>query len=216
MQPYPPKSRPMIRLQSRFAMQLLRSFVLSTALVISAIAPGFTQAPTRSIVKLGSQGSEVTELQSTLKLLGYFAGSVNGVFEENTDQAVRRFQQAAGIEADGVVGGATWNRLFPTSEPVAANSAPQPTTPQPTTPTESRPVRSEPAATGEFTILRRGAKGEAVRGLQSRLKAIGVYQGEVDGVFGAGTEAAVKTAQSKFKLEADGVVGGATWTAILR
>ncbi len=181
-------------------------------LVISTIAPGFTQAPTRSILRVGSQGTDVTELQSTLKLLGYFAGSVNGVFEENTAQAVKRFQQAAGIEADGVVGTATWNRLFPTSEPVAANAAPRPTTPV----TESRPVRPEPAPAGEFPILRRGAKGEAVRGLQNRLTAIGVYNGEIDGVFGAGTEAAVKTAQGKFGLEADGVVGGATWAAILR
>ena len=60
-----------------------------------------------------------------------------------------------------------------------------------------------------FPILRRGARGEAVRGLQNRLRAIGVYQGEADGVFGAGTETAVKTAQRKFGLEADGVVGGA-------
>jgi len=206
----------MTRLQLRFAMQFLRSFVILTALVISTIAPGFAQAPTRSIVRLGSQGTDVTELQSTLKLLGYFGGSVNGVFEESTDQAVRRFQQAAGIEADGVVGAATWNRLFPTSEPVAANAAPKPLTQKPVTQTELRPARSEPAATGEFPILRRGARGEAVRGLQSRLRAIGIYNGEVDGVFGAGTEAAVKAAQSKFGLEADGVVGGATWAAILR
>jgi peptidoglycan hydrolase-like protein with peptidoglycan-binding domain len=199
----------MIRLQPRFFMQFLRSLVISTVLVMSTIAPGFAQAPTRSILRVGSQGADVTELQSTLKLLGYFAGSVNGVFEENTDRAVKRFQQAAGIEADGVVGTATWNRLFPTSEPVAANSAPRPTT-------ESRPSQFQPAATGEFPILRQGARGEAVRGLQSRLKAIGVYDGEVDGVFGPGTEAAVKTAQGKFGLEADGIVGEATWAAILR
>jgi peptidoglycan hydrolase-like protein with peptidoglycan-binding domain len=163
---------------------------------------------------MGSQGTDVVELQSTLKLLGYFAGSVNGVFAENTDQAVKRFQQAAGIEADGVVGTATWNRLFPTSEPVAANAAPRPTTPTETPSAETR--STQPAATKEFPILRRGAKGEAVRGLQNRLRAIGVYQGETDGIFGAGTEAAVKAAQSKFGLEADGVVGGATWAAILR
>lgn len=189
-------------------MQLLRSLLISTVFLLITIAPGLSQTPTRSILRAGSQGAEVSELQSTLKLLGYFTGSVNGVFEESTDRAVRRFQQAAGIESDGVVGSATWNRLFPTSEPVAANSAPRPTAPVQT--------RTEPAATGEFPILRRGARGEAVRGLQSRLKAIGVYNGEVDGVFGAGTEAAVKAAQGKFGLAADGVVGGATWAAILR
>lgn len=207
----------MIRLQPRFSMQILRLQILRSFLnsilfilifILIVIAPGLAQTPARSILRLGSQGTDVTELQSTLKLLGYFAGSVNGVFEEGTDRAVRRFQQAAGIEADGVVGTATWNRLFPTSEPVAATPAPRPTTPvQP---------RSEPAATGEFPILRRGANGEAVRGLQNRLKAIGVYEGEVDGVFGEGTEAAVKAAQTKFGLAADGVVGGATWAAILR
>jgi len=92
------------------------------------------------------------------------------------------------------------------------NPPQRPQTPQ--TPVELR--RPEPAPSGEFPILRRGARGEAVRGLQSRLSAIGVYQGEIDGIFGPGTEEAVKAAQSKFGLEADGIVGGATWAAILR
>lgn len=199
----------MIRLQPRLFMQSIRSIVLSMVLVICAIAPGFAQTPSRSILRVGSQGGDVTELQSTLKLLGYYAGAVNGVFEESTDQAVRRFQSAAGITADGVVGSETWNRLFPTSEPVAVNP-PQ----RQETPTETR--RPEAAPTGEFPILRRGARGEAVRGLQSRLRAIGVYDGEIDGIFGPGTEEAVKAAQNKFGLEADGIVGGATWGAILR
>lgn len=199
----------MIRLQPRLFMPSIRSIALSIVLVIGAVAPGLAQAPARSILRVGSQGTDVTELQSTLKLLGYYAGAVNGVFEESTGQAVKRFQAAAGISADGVVGSETWNRLFPTSEPVAVNPAPR----QPA-PVESR--RPEPAPTGEFPILRRGARGEAVRGLQSRLRAIGVYSGEIDGVFGPGTEEAVKAAQSKFGLEADGIVGGATWGAILR
>ncbi|WP_206753823.1 peptidoglycan-binding protein [Leptolyngbya sp. FACHB-17] len=206
MQPYPLISRLMIRPYSRLSMRTVRSLIISIALVLSTSVPGWTQ--TRPILRVGSQGATVTELQSTLKLLGYFSGSVNGAFEESTDQAVKRFQQAAGITADGVVGNETWNRLFPTSEPTTL-------TPAPRTP-EARPVRSEPAPTGAFPILRRGARGEAVQGLQSRLRAIGMYDGEVDGVFGAGTEAAVKAAQAKFGLAVDGVVGGATWAAILR
>ncbi|MBD1843257.1 peptidoglycan-binding protein [Cyanobacteria bacterium FACHB-63] len=196
----------MIRPYSRLSMRTVRSLIISIALVLGAIVPGWTQ--TRPILRVGSQGATVTELQSTLKLLGYFSGSVNGAFEESTDQAVKRFQQAAGITADGVVGNETWNRLFPASEPETPTSTPQ-------TP-EARPVRPQPAPAGTFPILRRGAKGEAVQGLQSRLRAIGVYDGEVDGVFGAGTEAAVKAAQAKFGLATDGVVGGATWAAILR
>ncbi|MCU0551269.1 MAG: peptidoglycan-binding protein [Leptolyngbya sp. Prado105] len=184
-------------------------FTVTLALTATLIHPALSQAPTRSIVRLGSQGGDVTELQSTLKLLGYYGGSVNGVFDESTDRAVRRFQQVAGLDADGIVGTATWSRLFPSSEPVGVTPAPRPV------PTETaRPV--QPPAPDGFPILRRGARGETVEGLQNRLKAIGVYDGEVDGIFGPGTEEAVKAAQQKFGLEVDGIVGGATWAAILR
>lgn len=183
----------------------LCAMAIGLVVIISTTA---IAAPVRQILRLGAQGSDVTELQSTLKLLGYFSGSVDGVFGESTDQAVKQFQQVAGLEADGVVGTATWDRLFPSSGPIAAMPAPR------STPTSA--PRSEPVTPSGFPILRRGATGEAVRGLQSRLRAIGVYNGEVDGVFGAGTETAVKVAQQKFRLEPDGVVGGATWTAILR
>lgn len=205
--------RPMIRLQllSMMPTRLIKSlflFTLAIALTATIIHPGLSQTPARNIVRLGSQGADVTELQSTLKLLGYYGGSVNGVFDESTAQAVRRFQQVAGLDADGIVGGATWNRLFPSNEPVAPPANPDLTAP--------RRVETAAPASTEFPILRRGATGESVRGLQSRLRAIGVYDGEVDGVFGAGTEEAVKAAQQKFGLEADGIVGGATWAAILR
>lgn len=67
----------------------------------------------RPVLKIGSQGTDVSELQATLKLLGYFAGEVNGFYGESTASAVSRFQQASGLNADGIVGAATWNRLFP-------------------------------------------------------------------------------------------------------
>jgi peptidoglycan hydrolase-like protein with peptidoglycan-binding domain len=59
-------------------------------------------------------------------------------------------------------------------------------------------------------------QGPAVRQLQERLKALGFLQGSVDGVFGAATQAAVKAAQQNFQLEPDGIVGSATWSALLR
>jgi peptidoglycan hydrolase-like protein with peptidoglycan-binding domain len=55
-----------------------------------------------------------------------------------------------------------------------------------------------------------------VRKLQERLKQLGFLSGSVDGDFGPMTEAAVKAAQSRYGLEVDGVVGGATWEALLR
>jgi peptidoglycan hydrolase-like protein with peptidoglycan-binding domain len=59
-------------------------------------------------------------------------------------------------------------------------------------------------------------KGSAVNALQERLRSVGVFRGAIDGVFGQETQNAVKAAQRKFNLEPDGVVGPATWNALLR
>ncbi|MGC1396589.1 MAG: peptidoglycan-binding protein [Coleofasciculaceae cyanobacterium] len=77
----------------------------------------------RPVLKLGSQGTNVSELQAALKLLGYFTGNVNGFYGESTVSAVSNFQRASGLNADGIAGTATWNRLFP-SVPTAAKTPP--------------------------------------------------------------------------------------------
>ncbi len=59
-----------------------------------------------------------------------------------------------------------------------------------------------------------GSKGGDVSRVQSRLKDWGYYKGPVDGVFGSGTAAAVRSFQAKNGLTADGVVGPATWAAL--
>lgn len=69
----------------------------------------------RPVLKIGSQGTDVSELQAALKLLGYFVGDVDGFYGESTASAVYRFQQASGLNADGIAGLATWNRLFPSA-----------------------------------------------------------------------------------------------------
>ncbi len=63
-------------------------------------------------------------------------------------------------------------------------------------------------------VLRQGAKGGEVKEVQRRLKMWGYYSGSVDGVFGAGTRAAVIAFQKKNGLTADGVVGKATFKAL--
>ncbi|NJR52655.1 MAG: peptidoglycan-binding protein [Leptolyngbyaceae cyanobacterium CSU_1_3] len=165
----------------------------------------------RPLLKSGSRGVEVTELQAVLKLLGYYDGTVNGFFGDSTMTAVAQFQQAAGLGRDGIVGSATWDRLFP---PDRSHSSPS-SAPAPTQPRENSPQPAPPAAI-DFPILRLGMTGAAVTRLQERLRAIGVFEGAIDGVFGAETQAAVKAAQARFLLEADGIVGGATWSALMR
>ncbi|MBQ5926917.1 MAG: peptidoglycan-binding protein, partial [Clostridia bacterium] len=63
-------------------------------------------------------------------------------------------------------------------------------------------------------VLRQGSKGSDVKEVQRRLKQWGYYDGSVDGVFGAGTKAAVVAFQKKNGLKADGIVGKATYQAL--
>lgn len=63
-------------------------------------------------------------------------------------------------------------------------------------------------------VLKSGARGDEVKEVQRRLKQWGYYNGAVDGVFGAGTKAAVIKFQKKNGLTADGVVGKATYKAL--
>lgn len=64
-----------------------------------------------AILKQGSKGSEVKEVQRRLKMWGYYNGSVDGVFGKGTRSAVIAFQKKNGLTADGVVGKATYQAL---------------------------------------------------------------------------------------------------------
>ena len=64
-----------------------------------------------AILRQGSTGGEVKEVQSRLKKWGYYNGSVDGVFGAATRAAVIAFQKKNGLTADGIVGRATYQAL---------------------------------------------------------------------------------------------------------
>lgn len=176
--------------------------------------------PTRTILKLGTEGADVTEVQALLKLLGYYEDTVDGRYAESTLIAVTRFQAAAGLSQDGVLGLQTWAKLLPAPEtlssaenkPTEAKPAVQAGIAKPAA-KSTEPKSAEPVPS-KYPILRKGAKGEAVIRLQTRLRSIGLLQTSADGDFGAATELAIKAAQRKYNIESDGVVGEATWRAL--
>jgi len=63
------------------------------------------------ILRLGSRGPDVKLLQSLLARIGYNPGAIDGIFGNQTQQAVAEFQRDNGLVPDGVVGPATWNIL---------------------------------------------------------------------------------------------------------
>lgn len=68
--------------------------------------------------------------------------------------------------------------------------------------------------TSVYGVSRYGSRGEEVKQIQTKLKSWGYYNGEVDGIFGSNTQAAVKKFQQKNGLNVDGVVGEKTLIAL--
>ncbi len=87
------------------------SFILCCAIImgIGSIASKKTdEAEAQEVLsRLGSRGDEVRRIQRKLKELGFFTGSVDGIYGVKTQSAVRRFQKSVGITADGIAGNRT-------------------------------------------------------------------------------------------------------------
>lgn len=65
-------------------------------------------------------------------------------------------------------------------------------------------------------LLRFGSQGEAVNRLQTKLKQLGYYSGEVDGVYGLLTRNAVSKFQETERLDIDGIAGTQTWAKLFK
>ncbi len=70
-----------------------------------------TAAVETAVLRQGSKGGEVKEVQRRLKQWGYYTGSVDGIFGSNTKKAVIAFQKKNGLTADGIVGKSTYAAL---------------------------------------------------------------------------------------------------------
>ena len=135
-------------------------------------------------LRMGDSGSAVKDLQTKLKKLGYYSGTVDSTFGSGTYAAVRAFQKKYNLTADGVAGSETLKKL----DSVYKNAD----------------------SDKDDDSLRMGDSGSAVKDLQTKLKKLGYYSGTVDSTFGSGTYAAVKAFQKKYNLTADGVAGSET------
>lgn len=84
------------------------SFLLAFAVTLAAVAAVAVRInspkPVEALSKLGSRGTEVRNIQTKLKSLGYYSGSVDGIYGTGTQRAVKAFQKACGLTADGIAG----------------------------------------------------------------------------------------------------------------
>lgn len=63
------------------------------------------------VLKLGSRGPRVREVQSILKQIGYYKGVVDGIYGPQTEAAVKNFQRNMALIVDGIVGKNTYKAL---------------------------------------------------------------------------------------------------------
>jgi peptidoglycan hydrolase-like protein with peptidoglycan-binding domain len=135
-------------------------------------------------ISIGSTGRDVRRLQRIFVMTKVLTvGNITGNFDSTTEDAVKEFQQGAGLTADGIVGPNTWQAL-----PADPNT----------------PPLSRGASGSVVTALQNGLK---------RFGTPAADPGTVDGDFGPKTEAAVKAYQQDRGIQADGVVGDQTWWA---
>ena len=63
-------------------------------------------------IRYGSIGNYTCTAQDALNALGYNTGGLDGIFGNNTRNAVLTFQSRNGLSADGIMGPLTWSRLM--------------------------------------------------------------------------------------------------------
>ena len=82
--------------------------VLSAALFSAgAFSSDFYSDSEYVLSRYGSTGNEVKQIQTKLKSLGFYNGSVDGIYGTKTKNAVTAFQRSCGITADGIAGSQT-------------------------------------------------------------------------------------------------------------
>lgn len=138
----------------------------------------------------GASGPEVEDVQRRLEGLGLPAGTDEpGRFGDGTLVAVRTFQQARGLPADGIVDEDTWQVLVNASFRLGDRL---------------------------LFLTRPLLRGDDVRDLQQRLNRLGFDAGYDDGLYGPLTVRALSGLQADVGLPVDGILGPATLDAIRR
>ena len=162
-------------------------------------------------VRLNTEGEDAKRVQARLKDLGYYKGRVDGKFGSASVKALKAFQEANGMEPDGIAGETTYQRMFSWGA-LAAGQTPTPAptaTLEPTaTPAPALPnLTAVPAA---YETLKKGMSGQEVVRLQEALIHLHYLAGSSDGQYGESTVEAVRAFQKGNGLTVDGTAGSQT------
>jgi len=175
--------------------------LLALKAIVTTPKPGPSASPAQTpltednviIIRSGTRGVAVSNLQSRLVELGYYSITPDGEYNSDDIAAVRQFQRVNGLTVNSVADLATQQTLY-ASYALRADAQAGQITPAP-----------QPGAP-----LKVGSFGDEVKALQSRLITLKYLTGKADGVFGTQTAAAVTAFQQVNSLANDGIAGSQT------
>jgi N-acetylmuramoyl-L-alanine amidase len=143
------------------------------------------------VYRTGDRGNDVADIQGRLVALGAAIDGAerDGTFGSSTEAAVCWFQGERNLRVDGLVGPDTWEQLVEAGWRL-----------------------------GDRTLYHRNPlfRGDDVRDLQRKLNALGFDAGKEDGLYGPGTDAALRQFQRNVGDEPDGIVGPHTLSVLRR
>ncbi len=193
--------------------QIIRSYYGDVEIVNNAPVQGITSSYPGTPLRRGTTGPSVVTVQVMLNRISQSypaipkVPTVDGIFGSRTEASVRKFQEVFGLNADGIVGPATWYALVRIYVAV----------------TRLAELRSQGqryyANSWAHEPIEQGDRGIKVEHLQYMLSVLSSYIPEIpplsiDGIFGTATRNAVLAAQRRFGLPQTGRVDFDTWDEI--
>ena len=183
-------------------------------LVVEAPVQGLQNSYPGSPLRRGAAGPDVVVVQTELNRIGQNYPAipkiqpVDGVFGQQTEEAVRRFQEIFGLTADGVVGKATWYRLV--SLYVGVNRLSELVS-------EGQRMFGIPFQAPQ--AVSEGSPRNQVLMVQYFLSILAQFDPLIpfvtlDGIYGPATRQAVRSFQTAQGIPVTGTVDTATWNAL--
>lgn len=172
------------------------------------LSPSLRPGEYPGILRRGSSGTAVRELQFYLYLLSAYESSIpavgiDGSFGAATENAVRAYQRFAGLTVDGIVGRTTWDSLYGKASALRSSG--------PVVTLKRLPYPGKP--------LTEGSEGSDVLYYTILLRRIAYYFESVEApplatVYTGETAAATRSAQALLGLPETGIADAETWTAV--
>jgi peptidoglycan hydrolase-like protein with peptidoglycan-binding domain len=138
----------------------------------------------------------ISAVQQRLKQAGGYTGGTDGVWGRDSAAALERFQRSHGLQAAGQLNQATVATLGLNPAELLA------------------PAPAGVPSTAPATAVAEPLSPEVVRAIQGRLRTLGFYSGQIDGLWGPSMQSSIRQFQQGRGLQATGQLNPATTTAL--